>query len=45
MPNTDFLDGRMGDSKDFLNREMDLKDVNSLPVIFQDLTVSGKNYS
>ena len=29
----------------FLNREIDFKDVNSLPIKFQDLTVSGKNYS
>ena len=42
MPNTDFLAGRMRDSKDFLNREMDFKDVNSPPIKFQGLTVSGK---
>ena len=40
-----FLAGRMRDNKEFLNREMDLKDVNSLPIIFQDLTVSEKKYS
>ena len=42
IPNTDFLAGRMRDRREVLNREIDFKDVNSLPIKFQDLTVSGK---
>ena len=42
IPNTDFLGGRIRGNSAFLNTEIDAKEVNSFPILFQQLTLCGK---